>query len=88
MARYCEHNRETDSTGNVDCPWCTDDKIMKECYAWMARAEKAEAELEAVKAECERLKRSSFMAGWHYRESNSGMSDEWCYNDYLKKGGE
>ena len=28
---------------------CNNEMIMKECYAWMARAEKAEAELEKVK---------------------------------------
>ena len=64
MARYCEHNRETDSTGNVDCPWCTDDKIMKECYAWMARAEKAEAELEKVKEENDRLRQRGIGKEW------------------------
>ena len=74
MARYCEHNRETDSTGNVDCPWCTDDKIMTQCYAWMARAEKAEAELEAVRGERD-----------EYKVAYELARDKW---NKLLKGGE
>ena len=42
MARYCEHNREINSIGNVDCPWCIINDL--------------QAELEALKEENKVLK--------------------------------
>ena len=58
MDRYCEHNRERDSYGNNDCPYCEVEflhKVLADCdrkrKKWKDRIKELEAELTKARAE-------------------------------------